>query len=778
MGGRRRGRLLAGVALLSGSAVMLEVSLGRVHAAVLGVEVGYSLWIVALLTAALGAAATAVVPGLATPEGALRRLAHLASAAAGTAVAAVVYLAYLSATKPGSRFFLPLDGPVDAHDKVVWATLLLSGAVPFALLGVAAGTALGALRGPGGPEAPRPSRAGSAFAFAVAAGAAAACPLAIAAVRFGGPRAVLAAAVAPAREAAAFAIAGRGCPTEGPDRRASAGVVTTLLLGSMVLLAGDVGEPWLKVSLDRDGVADKPAGLRWTELGVVSVDRAAGGSAWLRVDGRRWAPIVDGKVQPPSTPEDIAYALHLGRGPVLVVDAAGGRHVRLALKAGQRDIAAVVLHPGVARVMREEQRKWSGEVYDRSEVRVAVGDGRDLGPFAGERYRHILLAGPAELAAWPFDRPTVPGVATTAAALSTRNAIAAHLDRLTPEGTLTVAGAPGDLDRLLAVAAAALRARGIEVPGRSLYGCEDKGASAVVLKPAPYDKDEIATLRRSCTHHRFTEGFAPDVEPSAERAAIMGAGATGLVDALGRDVTPASDDRPLSRGAVAGWRHPAAYGALLGLLGLVVALLVPLVARPHAAEERAPREGTSAARAVGFLALAGAALGGGEIALIRAATMVLGHPSFGLAIAVPALWAAVALGSLLAGRVAPARGAARAALACVLLAVLLGAAALLLRAGLPPEALGFGVRLAATLGALGLAGALVGLGLALGLDIAGAAAPRRAGWGLGVHAAARVAGLALGTLAAATLGFGAALGGAAAALLLAAILVPAERAPG
>ena len=137
MGGRRRGRLLAGVALLSGSAVMLEVSLGRVHAAVLGVEVGYSLWIVALLTAALGAAATAVVPGLATPEGALRRLAHLASAAAGTAVAAVVYLAYLSATKPGSRFFLPLDGPVDAHDKVVWATLLLSGAVPFALLGVA-----------------------------------------------------------------------------------------------------------------------------------------------------------------------------------------------------------------------------------------------------------------------------------------------------------------------------------------------------------------------------------------------------------------------------------------------------------------------------------------------------------------------------------------------------------------------------------------------------------------------------------------------------------------
>jgi hypothetical protein len=156
MGSRQRHRLLLGLALLSGAALMLEVSVARVQAAVLGPEIGYPLWAIALVSCGLGVLVSAVVPALVRPEGLLRRLGHLSAAISATSVASVIYLVYLSGSRPGGRFYLALAGPSDLAGTLVWASVLALGSLPFALIGVA-------MRSPG-RSAPRPAtRRGSAW---------------------------------------------------------------------------------------------------------------------------------------------------------------------------------------------------------------------------------------------------------------------------------------------------------------------------------------------------------------------------------------------------------------------------------------------------------------------------------------------------------------------------------------------------------------------------------------------------------------------------------------
>ena len=195
--------------------------------------------------------------------------------------------------------------------------------------------------------------------------------------------------------ALAFYLAAVASPARRSGARAARPSPPPLLAAS-VLLAGDLGAPWLKLP---HGLPVEPLDRiemeTWNEIGFVTVDKSARGSALIHTDGNDATPILEGKGTPPATADEMAYLLARDQGPVLVIDPGGGHDVRMALKYGQREIYVVEPNPVVARtVMRDKYRKWSGDLYDKPEVRVAVDDPRAWLRGSPLRFRNIALGLP------------------------------------------------------------------------------------------------------------------------------------------------------------------------------------------------------------------------------------------------------------------------------------------------------------------------------------------------------------------------------------------------
>jgi len=70
------------------------------------------------------------------------------------------------------------------------------------------------------------------------------------------------------------------------ERRASGALVSTFMLGTSVLLLGDLGAPWLKLPVARWVPLEKVELQAWSETGLVTVERPRAGTAWVRLDGR------------------------------------------------------------------------------------------------------------------------------------------------------------------------------------------------------------------------------------------------------------------------------------------------------------------------------------------------------------------------------------------------------------------------------------------------------------------------------------------------------------
>ncbi|MGK3993434.1 hypothetical protein [Sorangium sp. So ce1024] len=771
----QRSGLFSGVAALACATVLLEIALSRMHGALFGQAHAFVTLALSLVGAGLGGALLYAAPSLARPPALFARLAALSSLASGATLAAIILLAHrgpASATAPGA---LP------------WLALVYAAStVPFALAGLALAAAIRHVAA----EMPRlyllDLVGGSLGGLAAAA-----------ALRAGAPRAALAAAIF-------FSVAGvfffLGSRREG-EQRAPGGLVATFVLGSAVLLAGDIGAPWLRLSGLRQAKVDRIDTEVWNERSLITVDRPRAGSATVRIDGVAVSPIFDAKATPPHQPEDIAYALHRDQGPALVVGAGGGRDVRAALKAGQKDVVAVEGERGVVELMRGKYAELSGHLYDKPEVQLAVSDGRSFVRRTPRLFRSIVIpsAETAEAAA-------TGALALTEARLFTVEGIGDFLERLLPEGTLVVSRPEGDLDRLLVVTAAALRRAGAAEPNDHLFACGAAQRTALLVRRTPLGRADIDALRRHCRRHKLAEAFAPDRPKTPIRARLVAAAdARAAAPDAATDLTPPTDDRPFFSYAVPARRLPgvladwkalrAEHTGLLALASLLAvasalfalaALLPRLAARLAARREPPPgaagtppgavdgAAGTPRrARALAFFAAIGAGFALVELAVFRHALLMLDLPSHELPIALTILLVSAGLGGLLTARVKPDAAAGVSARAAEALAV----AAALAAVGLVPLArwsLGLGSFPRALLAVALLAafGLLAGSLAPLGVKLVAAASPALLPlcWALGAFAGA--AGMALGALCAMNLGYSALLLVAGLAYLVAAVTVP------
>ncbi len=257
---------------------MLETAAHRLWVAVLGAERAHLVACLWAFSAAGGALVSAVTPGPAHGRPAPTRLARLGGVAAAASMVWVIFFAYLSTGKAG----LVLDaGPaelrLDATGKALMAAIVVVGVLPAFLGGVLASLGARLFR-----DTPR------SFVAALLLGAATGALPAVLAVRLGAPRAILIGAAT----AAVGALLLRVPSTRDHDVRHSVttGGLATVLLGALVLLGGDYGDPWLEYVVRVRGVADKSERKVWSELGLVTIDKASGGRSWCARTGPTCRP--------------------------------------------------------------------------------------------------------------------------------------------------------------------------------------------------------------------------------------------------------------------------------------------------------------------------------------------------------------------------------------------------------------------------------------------------------------------------------------------------------
>lgn len=771
MSAMERRSLLAGLAALAAAAVVLELGLTRVAAVVLGTEASSGVAALALVAGAIGAFSatrSSLVDGPG-PSPARR-----AETAAALAVIGIIVTLDMSASKLGTLGAeVAALGGRSLSEALV---LALSVALPFAFSGAATAIALRRASGMLGRAS-----------FALFAGTAVGLVAGVLCVRAGAPRASLVAAVLFSLAAAAFTAGSRpdaervelpvgSRPAE--RRTTDVSLAATAVLGSLVLLAGDVGAPWLKLRVARLGLPEKAEMQRWSERGLLSADRPRGGVSIVRIDGVERGAAVDGRGSPPPEPEDLAFAFAPARGPVLLLDPVGsGRILRAALEAGQKDLDYVVGDAALADELASGGLKAFGTaLYGDARVRTRIGDGRaELRRSPGGLHLVVISAAlPAELL--PLAWPTAGAAASLAdAALSTREAFVEALARLAEDGAVVVR-TPPDPERAAVTMLAALRLMGASAPSAHLFACGAPGSAALLAKKTPLAPEELHVLRAHCRQSKLVELLAPDkprellarrlsgelVGPPAAQPikSPVSARAPTATTVVGPTLEPSSpprlltfrdiptDDRPLV-GALASspamrLAVAAAFAALAGFLA--AALLVR--ARTRSADDSVAAR---AAVATGLLGLGVAAL---EMLLSRHLSAALGHPVYALLLVVPVLSVGLGTGALLSER-GSARGptalASRLALVGSLFVLLCGLALGPLARAVSGQ--GMPTRLLASLLVIAAVSLPVGALLPLLLGLASRGRPRGAALAFGLFLLGQLVALTVGSVLAAQVGF-------------------------
>lgn len=508
--------LAAGIALQLGACTVLEIALVRMYTALLGQHMGLAWTAVPFLGLGLGALACVPFSGPSRPPFRIASMAHATAFSAGAASLAVVF---------GIR-----ARSIDALDRASLGQLALflgTSLLPFVLSGVALVAALSVAQKSAGVLGKR-------GLYGAACGVVAAAFV----LPFGPARVGLGAAIALAIAAVFIARASRRMDVERP---AHIGVVATFVLGCSVLLAGEIGAPYLKLAALRFSALERAEWQQWTDRGLFTADKPQAGGSVLRVDGTFGVTIVEGKQQPPVGPDELAYVLSKDKGPVLILGAGGGRELRVALRQGQKEIFAVEPERVVANeVMRGRSRTFSGEVYDKPEVRVSLEGLRSALRHPPASLRTVIVPQVDTLAAAPSG-----ALGATPRELFTIEATRDMLAALVPEGMVSFTRPEVEIDRVVALLAAALYDTGAKAPADHVFGCSKDKLATVIAKRTPLRKEELATLRSFCRRNKLTEVVSPETPKDLPRRSLLDGADAALVSLKqGTDLRPPTDDRP------------------------------------------------------------------------------------------------------------------------------------------------------------------------------------------------------------------------------------------
>lgn len=677
-----RARLTA-TALTAGALLMQEVVVGRLLSVVTWYSLGYVALTLGLLGMTVGALVVHLRPAWFTPE----RLGQ--SVAVGLLLAcALTVLAAVWTTR------MPVSFNVAAFGQSLMSLLVVSVliALPFA----AGGAALAALL-------TRAERPGLVYAADLAGSAVGALLAAPALEWLGAPRALVAAALCFALAMLVLAPSVRG--------RVEALVVAAMLCAPL-LWPGALDVRWMKDTYYPP--EPQPVAQGWNSMSYVRAEpfELARPFYWgalsdapqepmpqsmIRIDGE--AGTVAYSFEDVRTLDglrfDVTSAAHWLRpeGKALVVGVGGGRDVATALLFRHDDVTAVEVNPLLVSFLTGPLANIS-PVARQPGVSLHVEDGRSWLASQPARFDTIVASLVDTWAA------TGAGAMTLSEnSLYTLEAWLLFLDKLTPGGVVSFSrwyepGRPLEAGRLVGLAASALRARGVTEPESHLALVASGRVVTLLASSAPLSPADTAVLAEREASGGLTVLLAPGRTPADPflgeivRAPDVAALAT-LSERAGVDLTPPTDDRPffflqvpakaflspqkvrelLERGGGMLFGNVVAVGAVATafLLAAVLAalwVLVPLSRRKGALAGLSPG---GRALVLGWFAALGMGFMLFEIATAQRLHLLLGNPTWALALTLAPATLFAGLGSALSERLAPSRVWAVAAGAAVLL---------------------------------------------------------------------------------------------------------------
>jgi hypothetical protein len=761
--------LLAGIALISFSALLLELGLTRLFSVVLF----YHFAFLAISIALLGLGAGGVFAFLA--KNWLKKF-ETRTLMSWLAVANAAVIPLVLATV----LHVPVSLELSRANFLRLTAMYLVSAVPFLLTGVSFSVIFA-----------RESAHIARMYGADLCGGAAACLGVVPLLNWlGGPNAIL---------FSGFVAGAAGLVWAAPGTAKRLAVGFALLL--LVLIGANYNGRLIDVVYAKGVFRDASwvEFARWNAISRVEVDRQGGAKAVvidadastyiMNADLNHWRGTVWEK-NLMSAPPALANVLR-PHGDYAIIGPGGGVDVLRAVANGGREITGIEINPIIANtIMRDRYAEYSNHLYERPNVHIHVTDGRSFVRNAKEKYDVVqmtLVDTWASTAAGAF--------ALSENSLYTEEAFREYFEHLKSDGLIAITRwefrQPREALRVVSVAMRALHNLGIQNPAANFIlvsqGAlnEDGIPVAVLAKKSAFTADEETEVRKHLLAHPALNAIylpsAPGDNPFAQL--IASNDPIAFARSYAYNVAPVSDNAPFffftlklsqilhHEGLMRGIDWKVNLGvAVLGMVlvisfaAVVLFLIVPLAAGTHGARGNAASLLYFVVVGLGYILV--------EIAFIQRFVLFLGHPTYALTVVIFMLLLASGTGSLVSRRWLPTTERAWAPLSAIIAALLLLVFVLpaILNAlvGLP-----FILKLAVSAVLLAPLGFVMGMPFPTGLRALAHNATGAVEWAWAMNAASSVLGSVLSMVIAIQFGLNVTLASGAAAYLLALVLVPA-----
>jgi hypothetical protein len=643
----RESTLLAGLAISSSAALLLELALTRLFSVVLF----YHFAFLAISIALLGLGSGGVFAYLLKHWLARFSTRGVASLLCGlNAISVPIVLEIV--------LHLPVSLEISRGNFLRLSGIYLASAVPFFLTGLQFSVIF----------AREPDRIPRLYGADLAGGALACLGIVPLLDHLGGPNTVIFAAVMAAIAAAVWAIRAW--------LRNAMFLVAALLL--LIIAANHSGK--LIDVVYAKGVFRDPSWVefvRWNAISRIEVDRQGGAKA-IVIDADASTYILN------AHPEDLQNAVwqttSMSAPPALVnllrphgtyaiIGPGGGVDVLRALFYGSPSVTGIEINPIIANtVMRGRYADYAYHLYDRPDVKIHVTDGRSFIRSTNQTFDVVqmtLVDTWASTAAGAF--------ALSENSLYTVEAFREYFEHLKPDGMIAITRwefrQPREALRVVSVAMEALRQLGVAAPARNFIvvsqgKLDEDGIPVVVLaKKSAFTGEEEQAIR---AHLQRFPALIAQYLPSEPRdnafsSLIMANDPYAFAQQYPFNIAPVSDNAPFFFFTLklrqvlqaAGLHQGMDWKVNLGVAVLAMVLVISLAAVlaflivPLALHGR-PEGG----RTVSLLYFVAVGLGYilVEIAFIQRFVLFLGHPTYALTVVVFLLLLASGAGSLASSR--------------------------------------------------------------------------------------------------------------------------------
>jgi spermidine synthase len=642
--------LLAGLALTSFAALLLELALTRLFSVVLF----YHFAFLAISIALLGLGAGGVFAYLLKNRLACVATRTLASRLCmGNAALIVVVLEIV--------LHVPVALNVSGKNFLHLTVLYLTAAVPFFLTGLLFSVVF----------ARETARIPRLYGADLCGGALACLAIVPLLNSLGGPNAILVAGIALAGAAIIWA-----------ESRTSRRNASLLGLALVSLTAANYSGRLIDVVYAK-GMFRNPAWVefaRWNALSRVEVDRQGQAKA-IVIDADASTYIMNADVQQwhdtdweknlMAAPPALANVLR-PHGDFAIIGPGGGVDVLRAVANGSASVTGIEINPIIATtIMRGRYADYAKHLYERPDVRIEVTDGRSFlraSPQQFDVVQMTLVDTWASTAAGAF--------ALSENNLYTEEAFREYFNHLKPDGMIAITRwefrQPREALRVVAVAMEALHRLGVENPARNFIvtsqgSLDEDGIPVVVLaKKTPFTSAEEDAVAGHCDRYAELDPLYlptnPGQNPFSELIASNDPQAFARRYAY--NVSPVSDNAPfffftLKAGQIlsdASLRHGIDWKVNLGVLVLLLVLVIsvaavlaflvlPLVLRGGRARQSPLPLLYFIAVGLGYILV--------EIAFIQRFVLFLGHPTYALTVVIFLLMISSGAGSLFSRRWLP-----------------------------------------------------------------------------------------------------------------------------